>query len=161
VKVLAISGSLRAGSSNAALLRVAAEVAPPGMTIDVWEGLGGLPHFNPDLDEGEPPAPVRDFRRLLASADAVIISSPEYAHGMPGSLKNAIDWLVSDGTLVGKPVLIITTAPTRGEFAHAQLVEVLTTMQWNVLTGASLLLRKNDEFKQKLSASLRALSSRA
>ena len=158
MKVLAISGSLKAGSSNAALLRVAAEVAPPGMSIDVWEGLGGLPHFNPDLDTGEPPASVRDFRRLLASADAVIISSPEYAHGMPGALKNAIDWLVSDGTLVGKPVLIITTAPTRGTFAHAQLVEVLTTMQWNVLTGASLLLRKNDDFREKLRASLTSLA---
>ena len=101
-----------------------------------------------------------DFRRLLASADAVIISSPEYAHGMPGSLKNALDWLVSDGTLVGKPVLIITTAPTRGEFAHAQLVEVLTTMQWNVLTGASLLLRKNDDFKRELRASLTSLAAK-
>ncbi len=157
MKVLAISGSLRTGSSNATLLRAAAELAPAGMSIEVWDGLGGLPHFNPDLDEGDAPASVRDFRRLLASADAVILSSPEYAHGMPGSLKNALDWLVSDGTLVGKPVLIITTAPTRGEFAHAQLVEVLTTMQWNVLADASLLLRKNDEFREKLRESLATL----
>ena len=129
------------------------------MRIEVWEGLGGLPHFNPDLDENDPPEPVREFRRLIGSADAVIISSPEYAHGMPGSLKNALDWLVSDGTLVGKPVLIITTAPTYGEHAHAQLVEVLTTMQWNVLTGASLLLRKNDDSKEKLRASLTSLAT--
>ena len=155
MKIVAISGSLRAGSSNAAILRVAAELAP----IEIWEGLGELPHFNPDLDAGDPPEPVRAFRQLLASADGVIISSPEYAHGVPGSLKNALDWLVSDGALVGKPVMIITSAPTYGEFAHAQLMETLTTMNWNVLRDASLLVRKNDEFREKLRQGLAKLLS--
>ena len=153
MKIVGISGSLRAGSSNAALLRE--------LPIDVWEGLGELPHFNPDLDAGDPPEPVRAFRQLLASADGVIICSPEYAHGVPGSLKNALDWLVSDGSLVGKPVMIITCAPTYGEFAHAQLIETLTTMNWNVLRNASLLVRKNDDFRPKLKQSLAKLTSSA
>lgn len=160
MKVVGISGSLRAGSSNAALLRAAAEIAPPGMEIEVWEGLGGLPHFNPDFDGHDPPQPVRAFRELLASAGGVIICSPEYAHGVPGSLKNALDWLVSDGILVGKPVVIITAAPSRGEYAHASLVETLTTMNWSVLKDASLFFRKkvaDDEFRQGLRASLETL----
>jgi chromate reductase, NAD(P)H dehydrogenase (quinone) len=156
VKIVGISGSLRAGSSNAAVLRTAAEVAPPGVTIDVWERLGELPHFNPDLDDDDPPAPVREFRQLLRDADAVIVCSPEYAHGMPGSLKNALDWLVSDGMLVGKPVLVITTAPTYGEHAHAQLTEVLKTMSWHVLPG--LQLRKNEDYRGKLRASINSLA---
>jgi len=127
------------------------------MQIEVWQGLGSLPHFNPDLDDGEPPRTVRSFRDLLRSAQGVIICSPEYAHGVPGSLKNALDWLVSDGTLVGKPVVIITTAPTRGEFAHAQLMETLRTMSWNVLENASLTLRKNEDAGERLGASLEAL----
>ena len=149
MKIVGISGSLRAGSWNTKLLRE--------LQIDVWEGIGELPHFNPDLDSDDPPAPVRAFRQLLASADGVIICSPEYAHGVPGSLKNALDWLVSDGTLVGKPVVIVTIAPTFGEFAHAQLVETLTTMNWNVLQDASLLVRKNDDYGEKLKASVAKL----
>ena len=160
MKLVGISGSLRAGSSNAAVLRAAAKLAPPDITIDVWEGLGGLPHFNPDLDQEDPPQPVREFRERLRSADGVIISSPEYAHGMPGALKNALDWLASDGTLIDKPVVIVTIAPTYGEFAHAQLVEVLTTMSWNVLTGAWLMLRKNDDYEDELRAMLTSLVSR-
>jgi len=152
VKIIGISGSLRAGSSNAAVLRTLPE-------IEIWEGLGELPHFNPDLDGDEPPSVVREFRDLLRAADGVIICSPEYAHGIPGSLKNALDWLVSDGTLVGKPVVVITTAPTYGQFAHDQLVEVLTTMQWNVLRDASLQLRKNEDYREKLLASVAKLSS--
>jgi len=162
VKVIAISGSLRSGSSNAALLRVASELAPAGMDIELWEGFSALPHFNPDLDGDEPPGAVRELRQLLATSDAVIISSPEYAHGMPGSLKNALDWLVSDGTLVGKPVVIITAAPTFGEHAHAALIETLGTMQWNVIKSASLFMRKkiaDPEFTQALRASLDALAN--
>ncbi|HJT18489.1 MAG TPA: NADPH-dependent FMN reductase [Thermoanaerobaculia bacterium] len=149
MRIVGISGSLRAGSSNAALLRE--------LNIEVWEGLGLLPHFNPDLDVADPPQTVREFRELLRSADGVIICSPEYAHGMPGSLKNALDWLVSDGTLVGKPVVVVTIAPTCGEHVHAQLVEVLRTMSWNVLTDASLMLRKGDDCEAALRASLQIL----
>jgi chromate reductase len=162
VRVIGISGSLRAGSSNAALLHSAAELAPAEMRIIVWEGLGTLPHFNPDLDVDEPPPIVRRFRRLLESADGVIISSPEYAHGVPGSLKNALDWLVSAGELVGKPVAIINAAPGGGERAQASLAETLATMNWNVVSGASLLTRKkiaDPQLARELRASLDALAA--
>src|SRR5262245_21657419 len=97
MKILAISGSLRAHSSNAAILRAMAALAPPDVDIELYEELGRLPHFNPDLDQegAVAPRPVADFRRRLAAADGVVICSPEYAHGTPGSLKNGLDWLVS------------------------------------------------------------------
>ena len=93
MKIIAISGSLRARSSNLALLRAAAALAPEEIEVAIYEGLGALPHFNPDDDEegATPPAPVAALRALLADADGIVISTPEYAHGLPGSLKNALD----------------------------------------------------------------------
>lgn len=140
MKIFALSGSLRAQSSNAALLRAAAAAAPAGVTFDLYAELGTLPLFNPDLDdEGMvAPAAVASLRARLVAADAVMICSPEYAHGMPGALKNALDWLVSVGELVGKPTLVINASPTSGEHAQAQLVEVLRTMSWRVLDEGCL-----------------------
>lgn len=139
VKIIAISGSLRAQSSNAALLRAAARVAPDGVQVEIYEGLGELPHFNPDLDaEGsEPPAAVRELRELLTGADAIVISSPEYAHGVPGSFKNMLDWLVSVGELVGKPVALWNASPAGGEYAQNAIMETLRTMNWRVVEAAS------------------------
>ncbi len=135
MKIIAICGSLRAQSSNLALLRAAQKLAPPGIEITIHEGLGKLPHFNPDDDEEgtTPPPTVAKLRAQLAEADGILISSPEYAHGVPGSLKNALDWLVSDGALVDKPVALISASPIGGQFAQASLVETLTTMNWRVL----------------------------
>src|ERR1019366_8116497 len=135
MKIIAICGSLRAQSSNRALLRAAVKLAPEGMEITIYEGLAGLPHFNPDDDEegSTPPPPVAELRSLLAAADGILISSPEYAHGVPGSLKNALDWLVSDGALVEKPIALISASPIGGQFAQASLVETLTTMNWRVV----------------------------
>lgn len=100
MRILAISGSLRARSSNTELLRAAALVANPSWTFDFYDGLGALPHFNPDLDfEGAtPPAAVADLRARIAAADALLICSPEYAHGVAGSMKNALDWMVGAGS---------------------------------------------------------------
>src|ERR1051326_5990306 len=136
--IVAISGSLRAGSSNAALLRAAAAVAPAGVRFVFYEGLGDLPHFNPDLDaEGSAAAePVRHLRELLIAADAILISSPEYAHGVPGAFKNMLDWLVSTGELVGKPVALLNAAPVGGEYAQNAILETLRTMNWNVVDAA-------------------------
>ncbi len=166
MNILAISGSLRADSSNARLLRSAAAVAPPGMAFLFYEQLGSLPHFNPDLDgEGATPPPaVADWRRLLAEADGVVISSPEYAHGVPGSLKNALDWIVSSGELTDKPVALLTASPSGGEFAHAALAETLGIMGARVLAEASLqtsAARKDadPELARALAASLRALAA--
>jgi NAD(P)H-dependent FMN reductase len=139
MQIVAISGSLRAGSSNTALLRAMIALAPGGVHIDLWEGLGDLAQFNPDLDEVGTPQPVLDFRAVLRAADGVLISSPEYAHGVPGSMKNALDWVVGSGELVGKPVALIN-ASSRSMFAHAQLIETLTTMNWRVIREASITL---------------------
>jgi NAD(P)H-dependent FMN reductase len=107
VRILAVSGSLRTASSNTALLRAAARLAPEGVEVILYEGLASLPHFNPDLDDldaGTAPPAVMDFRSRLDASDGVLISSPEYAHGVPGALKNAIDWVVSSGEIYEKPL---------------------------------------------------------
>jgi chromate reductase len=137
--ILAISGSLRSASSNSVLLRAAAILAPKGMDIFLYQGLGDLPHFNPDFDTGEPAAPVAEFRERLRDADGVLISTPEYAHGVPGVLKNALDWLVRSGDLVDKPVCIVNHLP-RGEWAFASLKEILTVMMASLIEETSFTL---------------------
>jgi NAD(P)H-dependent FMN reductase len=136
--IVAISGSLRDGSSNAALLQAAASVAPEGVRFVFYEGLAELPHFNPDLDaEGSPPSEsVQRLRELLICADAVLLSCPEYAHGVPGSFKNMLDWLVSTGELVGKPVATLNAAPVGCEYAQTAILETLRTMNWRVVDEA-------------------------
>jgi chromate reductase, NAD(P)H dehydrogenase (quinone) len=129
MKILAISGSLRAKSSSTSLLEAARLVAPPGVSMTLYDGLELLPHFNPDLDaEGSvPPPEVGQLRRQIGEADALIISTPEYAHGVPGSLKNALDWLVSSVEFPGIPVALIN--PSHESFhANESLIEILKTM---------------------------------
>lgn len=135
MKALTLCGSLRARSSNQALLRAYARVAPEGCEFRPFEEIGALPHFNPDLD-GEPaPAPVAAFRALVAAADVLVISTPEYVHALPGAFKNALDWLVSDPTFVGKRVVILHVA--RGStWALDSLREVLRTMSARLLDEA-------------------------
>jgi NAD(P)H-dependent FMN reductase len=113
VKILAISGSLQAASSNGALLDAAAEIAPSGTEVVRSVSPGDLPHFNPDLEAGgaEPPAAVARLRNQIRAADAVLIATPEYAHSLPGSLKNALDWMVGSGDLYAKPVAIVAGSP--------------------------------------------------
>ena len=141
MKILTISGSLRAQSSNTELLRAAQLVADPSWTFDHYDGLAALPHFNPDHDfEGAtPPEPVRDLRARIAAADALLISSPEYAHGVPGSLKNALDWLVSDAAMIEKPIALLN-ASARSAFAHPQLAETLRTMSTALVDAAGVVV---------------------
>ena len=139
VKILAIPGSLRAQSSNLSLLRAAAEEAPPGVEVVIWQGLAELPHFNPDLDVEPAPPSVAAFRALLQGAKGVLISSPEYAHGVPGSLKNALDWLVSYPDFAGKPVVLWNASAAGGEHAQSSLIEILETMSARVSIADSLL----------------------
>jgi chromate reductase, NAD(P)H dehydrogenase (quinone) len=139
MKILAISGSLRAKSSSTSLVEAARVVAPPGMSVTVYDGLGSLPHFNPDLDaEGSvPPPEVAELRRQIGEADALIISTPEYAHGVPGSLKNALDWLVSSLEFPGIPVGLIN--PSHESFhANESLREILKTMSARLPAAASV-----------------------
>lgn len=137
--LLAISGSLRGASSNTTALRALAALAPAGVTIHLYDELDALPHFNPDLDGADdlPPPAVARLRALVAGADGLLISTPEYAHGLPGSLKNALDWLVSSTDFPGKPVAILNISP-RSEFAHASLAEILRTMSATLVTDPAL-----------------------
>jgi chromate reductase len=138
VRVLAISGSLRGGSSNTILLRAAAGLAPRGLSVTLYEGLADLPHFNPDLDdEAEAPRRVRELRDALRAADGLVICSPEYAHGVPGSLKNALDWVVGSGELSGKPVALINASP-RATHAQESLREIIATMDARIVPGTSV-----------------------
>lgn len=141
MKILTISGSLRARSSNTELLRAVQLVAEPSWTFDHYDGLASLPHFNPDddLEGATPPEPVRDLRARIAAADALLICSPEYAHGVSGSMKNALDWMVSDAAMIGKPIGLLN-ASARSTFAHPQLAETLRTMSATVVDGASIVI---------------------
>ena len=136
-RILAISGSLRRASSNSAIVRVATRVAPPGTRVEVYDGIGGLPFFNPDfdreLDDPALPDAVRTLRSVVSANDALFISSPEYAHGVPGVLKNALDWLVGGPEMVHRPVLLLNTSP-HSTHAQASLAETLHTMSARVLT---------------------------
>jgi NAD(P)H-dependent FMN reductase len=136
IRILAISGSLRALSSNTALLRAAAALAPAEVAIEIYGGLGDLPHFNPDLETNEPPA-VTDLRERVRRADGLLISSPEYAHGVPGVLKNALDWLVGGEEFIYKPVALLNASP-RATHAQASLAETITTMSGRLVAEASI-----------------------
>jgi NAD(P)H-dependent FMN reductase len=140
--LLAISGSLRAHSSNGALLDAAARLAPPGVDVVRYTGLGELPPFNPDLDTGDPallPPAAVDLRARVGAAGGLLVSSPEYAHGVPGALKNALDWLVGSVEFPGKPVALVS-ASARAVHAQAQLTEILTTMSARLVPEASVTL---------------------
>lgn len=138
MKVVAVSGSLRAASINSAFCRAAAQLAPAGVSVTVFAALGELPLFNPDL-EARPPAAVEAWRESVGQADALLIASPEYAHGVSGPMKNALDWLVSFEGAVGKPIALVNTSP-RAHHAYESLREVLLTMSTQVVPGASLSL---------------------
>lgn len=139
IRLLAVSGSLRANSSNKELLRAAVALCPPGIDMLIYEGLGALPHFNPDHDGEEAEPSVTGWRAILRSCDGVVFSVPEYAHGVPGSLKNALDWVVGGTEFVGKPVTLFNASP-RGTYAQASLLETLTVMSANVVSEASVTL---------------------
>ena len=137
MRVLGIPGSLRATSSSAALLRAALHVSPPGTELTIYDGLGDLPHFSPDLDVEPLPPPVMALRAAVGSAAGLILATPEYAHGMPGALKNALDWLVSATEPIGLPVLLVSASPGGAAHAHAQFSEVLRTMNLRLVDGGA------------------------
>ena len=138
MNVLAISGSLRAASINSAFCRAAARLAPEGLVVTVFGSLGELPLFNPDL-EMEPPHQVSAFRATVDRSNALLIASPEYAHGPSGVMKNALDWLVSFEGFVAKPVAVVNTSP-RARHAYECLQEVLRTMSATLLPEPSVTL---------------------
>jgi NAD(P)H-dependent FMN reductase len=123
VDLLLISGSLQRVSANRALLEVAAQCAEGLARVSWYSRLGELPHFDPDLPEDL--APVVDWRRAVLDADGVLIASPEYAHSLPGSLKNALDWLVGSGELYEKPIGLISGGTSGGQRALDALEQKL------------------------------------
>lgn len=138
-KFLAISGSLRAVSLNTEVLLACQKLAPEDMMITLYQGIADLPHFNPDLDGDQPPQTVQALRDLIGASDGLIISCPEYAHGIPGSFKNTLDWLVSSLEFPEKPVILINTSPY-SERITPLLSEVLSTMSARIVTEANLAL---------------------
>jgi chromate reductase len=136
-RVLLISGSTRAASTNSALVRTAAVCAPPGIET-VRYGLTALPHFNPDDDRDPLPPTVAALRGGIAAADAVLICTPEYAGTLPGSMKNLLDWTVGGTEMTDKPVAWVNAAADerRGGGAHATLATVLGYVQARVIEDA-------------------------
>jgi len=127
VRILGIVGSLGARSSNLTLLETAASVVPEGVEVVLYTGLGGLPHFDPDVDPDDAPSAVHALRQAIAASDAILIAAPEYGHSLPGVLKNAIDWLIGSGELERKVVAITASVPhsERGRQGLAALRQTL------------------------------------
>jgi NAD(P)H-dependent FMN reductase len=136
MKVLALSGSLRAASINTALLRASVRLAPPHIKVSIFSGMGALPLFNPDL-ELLPPSQIVAFHSEIATCDVLLIASPEYAHGVTGTIKNALDWLVSFEPFVYKPVAVLNASP-RARHADSALRETLWTMSAHIVAEASV-----------------------
>jgi chromate reductase len=137
MRVLGISGSLREGSHNTRLLRAAAELLPPGAELQVYDGLGDVPPFNED-EERTPPPGVVALKEAIAAADAVLVSTPEYNHSIPGVLKNALDWVsrpMSENPMRGKPALVIgaSTGMFGAVWAQAETRKVLGALGARVL----------------------------
>jgi NAD(P)H-dependent FMN reductase len=134
MRFLAICGSLRAASTNRVLLQAFARHAPQGIAVHMYGEIGNLPLFNPDRDDEHRPPAVTELARQVGEADGLIIASPEYAHGIPGPLKNALDWLVSGSEVPNKPVMLVH-ASVRGLSVREHLSEVLKTMSAKLLPG--------------------------
>ena len=137
-RILALSGSLRVASLNTAMLNMATLCLPPGLHMSVHTTLGDLPLFNPDL-ESHAPSAVEQLQGCIAAADALLIASPEYVHGVSSVMKNALDWMVGSGVFVDKPVVLWNAAP-RATHALAALRETLTVMSARLLVDAELAL---------------------
>jgi chromate reductase, NAD(P)H dehydrogenase (quinone) len=139
--ILLISGSLRDGSTNSAVLRTAAAAAPPAVTATLYHDAGRLPIFNPDLDTGPLPGPVAELRAQLHRADGLLFSTPEYAGALPASLKNILEWAVGDASpasIYEKPVawVNVSSSPTGAADAHRSLRIVLGYVHATIVEGA-------------------------
>ena len=132
-KVLCLSGSLRQVSSNTAALLAARELAPVGLALTLYPGLGSLPLFNPDDESGALPSSVTALRESVGRSDALLVACPEYAHGVPGAFKNLLDWLVGSLEFPGKPVLLINASARGSHHAQEALCEILRTMSARLL----------------------------
>lgn len=135
-KILAIPGSLRANASSNLILKTIISFVPKDSSIEVYDSVGTLPHFN---DPDQVPPEVTAFKEKIRKADAVLICTPEYAFGIPGSLKNALDWTVGSGEFVEKPVALVT-ASSQGEKGHAAMLLVLTAISARIIDESTLVI---------------------
>jgi len=133
-EILALCGSLRRESKNLTLLRALQLVDD---RVAIYDELGALPHLNPDVEEGDCPDVGTRLRDRVRGSAAVIVCSPEYAHGVPGAMKNALDWLVGSDAPLGKPAAVIN-ASARSTIADAQIRETMRTMGFRIIDAASI-----------------------
>jgi chromate reductase len=138
MRVLGISGSLRSGSLNSALLRAAAERLPAGAELVAYERLGEIPPYDEDVELEATPALVEELRQAVRDADAVLIATPEYNHSIPGQLKNALDWVsrpAGRSALNGTPAAVIgaSTGMFGAVWAQAELRKVLGALGGRVI----------------------------
>ena len=161
VKILAICGSLQANSGNLVLLRAAAASAPAGVDVVLFDGLRDLPHFNPDLEAGGPPASVARWRRALAESDALLIACPEYGFSLPGVLKNGIDWVIGSGELEGKIVAITAAVagPGRGRRGLQALADTRAAVRATIVGGEPI--PRGPEFDARVAELVCALADAA
>ena len=139
-KILAISGSTKANSTNELILRTIAKSYSEKLDFEIYTEIAELPHFNPDLEMGEPPATVKNFRELIEKADGVLISTPEYVFSLPGSLKNALEWTVSTVVFSDKPTAFIIAAAS-GDKAFESLDLILKTIGAKVGENSKLIIK--------------------
>ena len=140
MRILGLSGSLRRDSHNSSLLRAAAKALPPGVELELFDGLAELPHYDADLDVDPAPVSVDRLRDAIADADGVLIATPEYNGSIPGALKNALDWAsrpFPDNALRGKPAAVVgaSTGMFGAVWAQAEVRKVLKTIGADVLDG--------------------------
>jgi chromate reductase, NAD(P)H dehydrogenase (quinone) len=130
MKILVIAGSVRETSKSSSLARAVATAADGDADVEIFPPLNSLPHFDPEVSDDSAADSVRDLRAKMSAAHGVVVVTPEYAHGYPGVLKNALDWLVGSGELAGKPLAMISSSPsaTGGSMAQLSLVATLTVM---------------------------------
>jgi len=137
VRILAVIGSLQRRSGNRALVELAQALAAPPVEMVQAARLDALPHYDADHDRDPAPPPVAAWRQALRTADGVLIASPEYGHGMPGTLKNALDWIVGSGEFVDKPVAATCAAQAKGRglLGLAALVQTLRAIDARVVAS--------------------------
>jgi len=139
-KVLAICGSTRTLSANLGIIKYTASLLSNEVEVETYTDLSLLPHFNPDLDKGNAPEIVEQFRDKIRNADGILICTPEYVFSLPGALKNAIEWCVSTTIFSSKPVALIT-ASASGAMAHQSLQLVMNTIYADLTTETQLLIQ--------------------
>jgi NAD(P)H-dependent FMN reductase len=161
MRILGICGSLQGKSSNLTLLRHAAKVAPNGVELSIFDGLRELPQFNPDLEIERELEVVAELRRAVRESSALLIACPEYGHSLPGSLKNAIDWLIGTGELERKLVATTAAVPAveRGRRGLQALADTLGAVSARIVGGVPI--ARGPNFERDVETLLAALIAAA